>query len=166
MATHSSILASRIPWTEEPSWLQSMGLQRVGHHWATNTQYSPLSVSVDFTFTVSTNELPFSWISECRTLSTEGCTAPLYLQDLSCTNFGVCRSSQNQSPYPFPLYTEREDCANFHCVEEDTVAYRSVNWSRLQISWFSFWWAFLVTKLWMSIGVCTDMCEHIGQWVS
>ena len=31
MATHSSILAWRIPWTEEPGGLWSMGLQRVGH---------------------------------------------------------------------------------------------------------------------------------------
>ena len=31
MATHSNILAWRIPWTEEPAGLQSMGLQRVGH---------------------------------------------------------------------------------------------------------------------------------------
>ena len=31
MATHSSILAWRIPWTEEPGRLQSIGLQRVGH---------------------------------------------------------------------------------------------------------------------------------------
>ena len=31
MATHSSILAWRTSWTEEPSGLQSMGLQRVGH---------------------------------------------------------------------------------------------------------------------------------------
>ena len=30
-ATHISILAWRIPWTEEPGGLQSMGLQRVGH---------------------------------------------------------------------------------------------------------------------------------------
>ena len=30
MATHSSILAWRIPWTEKPGRLQSMGLQRVG----------------------------------------------------------------------------------------------------------------------------------------
>ena len=29
MATHSSILAWRIPWTEEPGWLQSMGFSRV-----------------------------------------------------------------------------------------------------------------------------------------
>ena len=35
MATHSSILAWEIPWTEEPGGLQSMGLQRVGHHLAT-----------------------------------------------------------------------------------------------------------------------------------
>ena len=31
MATHSSALAWKIPWTEEPSRLQSMGSQRVGH---------------------------------------------------------------------------------------------------------------------------------------
>ena len=31
MAPHSSILAWKIPWTEEPGRLQSMGLQRVGH---------------------------------------------------------------------------------------------------------------------------------------
>ena len=37
MATHSSILAWRIPWTEEPAGLQSMRLQRVRHDWATDT---------------------------------------------------------------------------------------------------------------------------------
>ena len=31
MATHSSILAWKIPWTEEPGRLQSIGSQRVGH---------------------------------------------------------------------------------------------------------------------------------------
>ena len=35
MATHSSILAWRIPWTEEPGGLQSIGSQRVGHDWST-----------------------------------------------------------------------------------------------------------------------------------
>jgi len=33
MATHSSILAWEIPWTEEPGGLQFMGLQRAGHNW-------------------------------------------------------------------------------------------------------------------------------------
>ena len=35
MATHSSILAWRFPWTEERGGLQSMGSQRVGQDWAT-----------------------------------------------------------------------------------------------------------------------------------
>ena len=35
MASHSSILAWKIPWTEEPGELQPMGSQRVGHNWAT-----------------------------------------------------------------------------------------------------------------------------------
>ena len=34
MATHSSILAWRVPWTEEPGGLQSKGLQWVGHAWS------------------------------------------------------------------------------------------------------------------------------------
>ena len=34
MATHSSILAWRIPWGEEPGGLQFMELQRVGHNWS------------------------------------------------------------------------------------------------------------------------------------
>ena len=41
MATHSSILAWRMPWTEEPGGLQSMGLQRVRHDSATKQQYTP-----------------------------------------------------------------------------------------------------------------------------
>ena len=37
MATHSSILTWRIPWTEELGGLQSIGSQRIGYDWATNT---------------------------------------------------------------------------------------------------------------------------------
>ena len=36
MATHSSTLAWKIPWMEEPGRLQSMGLLRIGHDWATS----------------------------------------------------------------------------------------------------------------------------------
>ena len=42
MATHSSILAWRIPWKEEPGRLQSTGSQRVGHDWATSLSLSRL----------------------------------------------------------------------------------------------------------------------------
>ena len=38
MAIHSSTLAWRIPWREEPGGLQSMGSQRVRHNWVTNTK--------------------------------------------------------------------------------------------------------------------------------
>ena len=41
MATHSSMSAWRIPWTEEPSVLQSMGSQRVRQNWVTNTFLYP-----------------------------------------------------------------------------------------------------------------------------
>ena len=40
MATHSSTLTWKIPWTEEPGRLQSMGSQRVGHDWATSLHFS------------------------------------------------------------------------------------------------------------------------------
>ena len=40
MATHSSTLAWKIPWTEEPGRLQSMGSLRVGHDWATSLSLS------------------------------------------------------------------------------------------------------------------------------
>ena len=44
MATHSSILAWRISWTEEPDGLQSMGSKRVKHNGATNTHSLSLSL--------------------------------------------------------------------------------------------------------------------------
>ena len=37
IATHSTVLAWRISWTEEPCGLHFMGFQRVRHNWATNT---------------------------------------------------------------------------------------------------------------------------------
>ena len=41
METHSSILAWKIPWMEEPGGLQSMGSQRVGHDWVTSLKSLP-----------------------------------------------------------------------------------------------------------------------------
>ena len=45
MATHSCILAWKIPWTKEPSRLQSMGLQRVRHDWMTSLSFSFTSLT-------------------------------------------------------------------------------------------------------------------------
>ena len=46
MATHSSILAWKIPWTEEPGGLQSMGSQRVRHDLATD--YTQVFLKLEF----------------------------------------------------------------------------------------------------------------------
>ena len=63
--THSSILAWKITWTEEPGGLQSMGLWRVGHNWPTHTythtHTSSLSLLLRLTFTFG--------ILECSTRS-------------------------------------------------------------------------------------------------
>ena len=45
MAIHSSTIAWKIPWTEEPGRLQSMGSQRVGHDWATSLFTFPFLLS-------------------------------------------------------------------------------------------------------------------------
>ena len=50
MATHSSTLAWRIPWTEEPGGLQSMGSQRVGHNCATNFHFDFQPCEIRFLF--------------------------------------------------------------------------------------------------------------------
>ena len=42
MATHSSILAWRIPWTDDPEGLQPMGSQKVGHDWVNGLKISSL----------------------------------------------------------------------------------------------------------------------------
>ena len=48
-ATHSNILAWRIPWTEEPGGLQSMGSQRVGHNRALSIHFLKLNRSQNVT---------------------------------------------------------------------------------------------------------------------
>ena len=53
MATHPSILAWRIPWTEEPCGLESMGSQRVRHNWATHAHRVDLQCCVSFRSTAN-----------------------------------------------------------------------------------------------------------------
>ena len=61
IATHSSILAWRIPWLKEPGGLQSTGLQRVQHDWATS-----LSLSVRMKpWTVPLSFLPCKDVRRC-----------------------------------------------------------------------------------------------------
>ena len=63
MATHSSILARRIPWAEEPGGLQSMGLQRVRHDWVTNTHTYAHRLTESFGGINRQLEGPLKWLS-------------------------------------------------------------------------------------------------------
>ena len=68
MATHSSILAWRIPWSEELGRLQSVGSQRVGHGWEANT----FTWLCFFTSKLSwgcLNNFPFEWVSPLDMMS-------------------------------------------------------------------------------------------------
>ena len=47
VATHFSILAWKIPWTEEPSELLSIGSQRVGHHLVTKKQQTTIMICIE-----------------------------------------------------------------------------------------------------------------------
>ena len=54
MATHSSVLAWKIPWTGEPGRLQSMGSQRVRHDWATSLECFQYCENYEFSDWIST----------------------------------------------------------------------------------------------------------------
>ena len=87
MVTHSSILAWRIPRTEEPGALQSMGLQRDGQDWATNIfTFGTLFVCV------------YSVSQSCRTLCD-----PTGLACQASLSMGFPRQEYwNELPFPTP----------------------------------------------------------------
>ena len=58
MASHSSILAWKIPWTEEPGGLQSMWLQRIGHDWATEPEKAMATYSSTLAWKIPFSEGP------------------------------------------------------------------------------------------------------------
>ena len=55
VATHSSILVGKIPWTEEPGGLPSMGSQRVAHAWATKYTHIQRHLLADLLTLLFTN---------------------------------------------------------------------------------------------------------------
>ena len=83
MAIHFSVLACRIPWTEEPGGLQSMGSQRIGCDWVTNAHTLVPSLWIEgvargeqWVLSRAAEEsfsaLWFHWCNHCRSSSQEG----------------------------------------------------------------------------------------------
>ena len=64
MAMHSSILAWRIPWTEEPGRLQFMGSQRVRHNWVAKHSTAQHRYSYYSFFCLFTDNYSFLWLSK------------------------------------------------------------------------------------------------------
>ena len=87
MATHSSILAWKMSLTEEPGGLQSMGSQRVGHHWATNTNQNNKSSKRKG----QTQSISHSVMSDPATPWIVACQAPLSMGILQARILG-CHS--------------------------------------------------------------------------
>ena len=84
MAPHSSTLAWKTPWTEEPGGLQSMGSRRVGHNW------------------VRTHYIGITWI--VFFLSVEGVVSELYGPGISTS----CYNNMNPHLVLFSIYFDRE----------------------------------------------------------
>ena len=93
---HSSILAWRVPWTEEPDGLQSMGSQRVGHDWAANTHtffYFLFNFSLEW---FSSSYLGFSVLP----LSVSLTRLEKFLASISSNRFSVPCSLSSPSRIP------------------------------------------------------------------
>ena len=66
MATHSGILAWRIPWTEEPRGVQCMGSQRIGHDRVTNATQPSILLALQTPLTLHTSNLIISATNQLR----------------------------------------------------------------------------------------------------
>ena len=113
MAPHSSTLAWRIPWREEPGRLQSMGSQRVRHDWATSLSLSlslpPLYRWEDWHFK------SFWQISEVLTCPHLNHSVPMEAELPWPTGVGkitLHRTLGNQSQCILPYYLERWHCCS------------------------------------------------------
>ena len=108
MATHYSILPQRIPWTGEPGRLQSMGSQRVGHNWATNTHSEPV-------FNPYVSQSRASWLPQRPALR----TWPAYLESKwICSINYKDLDQEHQVPMTHSWVNLMEERAHRKCPEK------------------------------------------------
>ena len=121
MATHSSILAWRIPWTEEPGGLQSMGLQRAGHDWAT---FTSLHIPRKKRKTDMVDSYQYQpWCAPSRSCDKRG-----WLIKRNVSNYTMTRSD---APCPQPPPHPTHHCHFYDC---NAVAYLTTS-SPLRSRW-------------------------------
>ena len=91
-ATHSSILAWRIPWTKEPGGLQSIRLQRVRHNWATNTLGLVCRYSESVCVCVCVCVCVYPHACTCVWTSMHKCTACMLWMNMGRRKQGILRA--------------------------------------------------------------------------
>ena len=98
MATHSSILAWRIPWTEEPGGLQSVGSHRVGHDWSDLAAEAAAMECYQFSYSVVSDSLPPHESQHTR----PPCPSPTPgVYSNSCPSSRWCHPAISSSVVPF-----------------------------------------------------------------
>ena len=158
MAPHSSTLAWKIPWTEEPGRLQSMGSLRVGHNWATSLllftfmhwrrKWQPTPVFLPG------ESQGWGSLVGCRL---RGCTVGHDWSDLAFYLFHLCdlatkylNFSELQSIHLFFFLCQKQRALQQACLWEDgtTVAsWRGTSDSLLHpLGMWELWW----TRRWLS----------------
>ena len=123
MATHSSVLDWRIPWTEEPGGLQPMGSQRARHDWATEQSHEVLkfivfSAETHLSSLLSLPPPPSTPLGHHRALSWAPCLHSSFPLDVYFTHGGVCvyvTATLSISSHPLlhtrcPLFEEQLNC--------------------------------------------------------
>ena len=104
MAPHSSTLAWKIPWTEEPNRLQSMGSLRVRHNWATSLSLFTFHFSLSCTGEGNGNPLQCSCLENPR--DGGAWWAAIYGVAQSWTQWKRCSSSSSSSSSSMRLKAE------------------------------------------------------------
>ena len=107
-ATHLSVLVWRISWTKEAAGLQSIGLQRVGHGWTTNTPK------------LQADSLPLSHIQFCSVA--QSC---LTLCNLSHIVFANCFNQEVRNYFFF----NQSLCSGKRCFQQITLTH--IHWAHL-----------------------------------
>ena len=136
MAPHSNTLAWKIPWTEEPGRLQSMGSQRVGHDWATS-----LSLLVSNLLLCRFSQMTFTRLREFPLI-------PSLLRDFPPhpQNQGwIMDFAHNQFLHPlvwshsfiFCLLIWWATLIAFEMLNNSCVSKRNCTWSQWEILWLS-----------------------------
>ena len=93
MAIHSSILAWRSPCTGKPGGLQSVGSQRAGHNWVTNTHITFFKVSIGFVTILLLFYVLFFWPKACEILAPQAGIKPVPTP-LEIRSLNPCKNTQ------------------------------------------------------------------------